>query len=168
VSASVNLPLHHKVQKFSSGTGSPGWSRKRGRKTVVMVWCQVNLGQRFFSVFFLRRTFWYKYSLVIGLVFCCYQQVYDILTSCLWVILQVRGRDGMSTLQNGAAAYSQSHVFARLVSCCLPCSFRLPECPSPMVDPLLSAEAFLWPLSLASSQLLMQTPRVPNCEMLLG
>jgi len=39
VSACVNLPLHHKVQKFSSGTGSPGWSRKRGRKTVV-VWFQ--------------------------------------------------------------------------------------------------------------------------------
>jgi len=38
VSASVNLPLHHKVQKFSSGTGAPGWSRKKGRKTVV-VWC---------------------------------------------------------------------------------------------------------------------------------
>ena len=38
VSASVNLPLHHEVQKFSSGTGSPGWSQKRGRKTVV-VWC---------------------------------------------------------------------------------------------------------------------------------
>jgi len=37
VSASVNLPLHHKVQKFSYGTGSPGWSRKKGRKTVV--WC---------------------------------------------------------------------------------------------------------------------------------
>jgi len=36
VSASVNLPLHHKVQKFSSGTGSPGWSRKKGRKTVVL------------------------------------------------------------------------------------------------------------------------------------
>jgi len=30
--------LHHKVQKFSSGTGSPGWCRKKGRKTVV-VWC---------------------------------------------------------------------------------------------------------------------------------
>jgi len=29
--------LHHKVQKFSSGTGSPGWSRKKGRKTVVVV-----------------------------------------------------------------------------------------------------------------------------------
>jgi len=39
VSASVNLLLHHKVQKFSSGTGSPGWSRKMGRKTVVVVWC---------------------------------------------------------------------------------------------------------------------------------
>jgi len=37
VSASVNLPLHHKVQKFSSGTGSPGWSRKKGRRTVVVV-----------------------------------------------------------------------------------------------------------------------------------
>jgi len=37
VSASVNLPLHYKVQNFSSGTGSPGWSRKKGRKTVVVV-----------------------------------------------------------------------------------------------------------------------------------
>jgi len=37
VSASVNLALHHKVQKFSSGTGSLGWSRKKGRKTVVVV-----------------------------------------------------------------------------------------------------------------------------------
>jgi len=36
VSASVNLPLHHKVQKFSSGTGSPQWSRKNGHKAVVM------------------------------------------------------------------------------------------------------------------------------------
>ena len=40
VSASVNLPLYHKVQKFSSATGSPGWSRKKGRKTVV-VWCGI-------------------------------------------------------------------------------------------------------------------------------
>jgi len=35
VSASVNLPLHHKVKKFSSGTGSPGWSWKKGHKMVV-------------------------------------------------------------------------------------------------------------------------------------
>ena len=39
VSASVNLPLHHKVQKFTSGTGSPGWSWKKVRKTVVARWC---------------------------------------------------------------------------------------------------------------------------------
>jgi len=38
VSAFVNLPLHHKAQKFSSGTGSPGWSRKKGRKMVVVWW----------------------------------------------------------------------------------------------------------------------------------
>ena len=37
VSASVNLPLHHKVQTFSSGTGSPGWSLKKGRKWLW--WC---------------------------------------------------------------------------------------------------------------------------------
>ena len=37
VSASVNLPLHHKVQKFCSVTGSPAWSRKKGRKKAV-VW----------------------------------------------------------------------------------------------------------------------------------
>jgi len=36
VFASVNLPLHHKVQKFSSGTGSPGWSQKRA---VKRLWC---------------------------------------------------------------------------------------------------------------------------------
>ena len=41
VSATVNLPLRHKVQKFSSGTGSPMWSRKKGHKTVV-VWCGVS------------------------------------------------------------------------------------------------------------------------------
>jgi len=37
VSASVNLPLHHKVQMFSSGSGPPGWSWKKGRKMVVCV-----------------------------------------------------------------------------------------------------------------------------------
>jgi len=35
VSASVNLPLHYKVQKFSSGTSSPGWSQKNGCGGVV-------------------------------------------------------------------------------------------------------------------------------------
>ena len=37
VSASVNFPVHHKVQRFSSGTGSPGWSQKKGHKTVVVI-----------------------------------------------------------------------------------------------------------------------------------
>ena len=37
MSASVNSPFHQKVQRFSSGTGSPGWSRKKGRRTVVCV-----------------------------------------------------------------------------------------------------------------------------------
>jgi len=38
VCASVNLRLHHKVQKFSSGTGSPGWHLKNGHKNVVVWW----------------------------------------------------------------------------------------------------------------------------------
>jgi len=37
VSASVNFPSHRKVQRFSSGIGSPGWSQKKGRKMVVCV-----------------------------------------------------------------------------------------------------------------------------------
>jgi len=47
VSASVNLPLHHIIQKFSSGTGWPGWSRKKGHKTVVVwwLWCDECLQQ---------------------------------------------------------------------------------------------------------------------------
>ena len=62
MSASVNFPLYHKVQKFSSGTGfisdiaifvlkrdvklqltdsstgSPRWSWRKGHKTVVVWW----------------------------------------------------------------------------------------------------------------------------------
>ena len=41
VSASVNLPLHHKVQKFSSGTGSPG-SGGPGKRAVKRVWYNVS------------------------------------------------------------------------------------------------------------------------------
>jgi len=41
VSASVNVPLHHKVQKFSSSIGSSGWSPKRDVKRLCVVWCGV-------------------------------------------------------------------------------------------------------------------------------
>jgi len=57
VSASVNLPLHHKVQKFSSGTGSPGWSRK---KTVKRLWCQLRSDQRL-----VNRCAWCNLTLVV-------------------------------------------------------------------------------------------------------
>jgi len=46
VSASVNLPLHRKVQKFSSGTGSAGRSRKKGRKMAVVVVLSVQMKRR--------------------------------------------------------------------------------------------------------------------------
>jgi len=49
VSAAVNLPLHHKVQKFSSGSGSPGWCRKKGRKAVVV--CVTVVGIDVLSLF---------------------------------------------------------------------------------------------------------------------
>jgi len=42
VCASVNLLLHHKVQKFSSGTGSPGWSGKRAIKQLLWWLLQMN------------------------------------------------------------------------------------------------------------------------------
>jgi len=65
VSASVNLPLHHKVQKFSSGTSSPGWSRKKGRKTVVLVVCILYFAAfEMYSVFQLHfhRNSYLKYN----------------------------------------------------------------------------------------------------------
>jgi len=45
VSASVNLSLRHKVQKFSSFSGSPGWSWKKGHEMVVMWWCGVKVNE---------------------------------------------------------------------------------------------------------------------------
>jgi len=36
MSASVNLPLHHKVEKFSSGTAHPGGP---GKRAVKRLWC---------------------------------------------------------------------------------------------------------------------------------
>jgi len=46
VSASVTLPLHHKVQKLSSGTGC----RKKGHKTTVVVWCGLTAFPVFIAV----------------------------------------------------------------------------------------------------------------------
>jgi len=39
LSASANLPLDHKVQKFSSGTGSPGGPEKRAEKWLCVCVC---------------------------------------------------------------------------------------------------------------------------------
>jgi len=58
VSASVNRPLHHKVQKFSSGTGSPGCP---GKRAVKWLWCGgVSQFQDLVSYFtqFLRNLNW--------------------------------------------------------------------------------------------------------------
>ena len=58
--------------------------------------------------------------------------------SYLGVILQVRGRDSMFTLQM-MRLHTQSlmyHVLATVVSCCLLCGFHLPECPSPVIGRL--------------------------------
>jgi len=37
VPAAVDIPLHHTVQKFSSGTGSPGRPRKRSVKWLCVL-----------------------------------------------------------------------------------------------------------------------------------
>jgi len=59
VSASVNLPLHHKVQKFSYGTGSPRWSQKKGCKTVVecvVIDIKLRLQELAYFLFMLSKT----------------------------------------------------------------------------------------------------------------
>jgi len=59
-SASVNFPLPHKVQNFSSGTGSPGWSRKKGHKAVVVVvvWFII-----FFETFQRNKEVWSEWQI---------------------------------------------------------------------------------------------------------
>jgi len=76
VSASVNLPLHHKVQKFSSGTGSPRWSQTKGHKTVVVV--VVLLWKNTYNVKYLKNGARYAYLTVIDKLFgsmACFFQV---------------------------------------------------------------------------------------------
>jgi len=72
--------------------------------------------------------------------------------SCLGVILQVMERDGMSTLQNGAVAYRYSQSCITYLPGWFPVAF-----PAVFIfwvffygRSSLTAEAFLWPQSLAS------------------
>ena len=59
--------------------------------------------------------------------------------------VQVRGRDCMFTLQNGVAAYSQSHVFASVVSRCVHLRFSSSWVSFSYGRSSLTAEAFPWP-----------------------
>jgi len=98
VSASVNLPFHHKIQKFSSGTGLPGWSRKTGRKTVVM--CGVVMKLHFVAQFI-------------------------FLNFCLFVILQSIQRLSFTTKMADSSHFVSAHLTSnkfknRLVNV-LPC-----------------------------------------------
>jgi len=64
MSASVNLPLHHKVQKFSSGTSSPGWSGKKGRKMVIVVlWPCIDIKENVTFTITNQRLTCYDYAL---------------------------------------------------------------------------------------------------------
>jgi len=76
VSSSVNLPLHHKVQKFSFGTGSPGWSRKKGRKTVVVTCSPSSPVDNIWAIMIV----WRIRGKIIRIVLCCV--VYD--SSAQW------------------------------------------------------------------------------------
>jgi len=67
--------------------------------------------------------------------------------SCLGVTLPVRGRDDMSTPQNGVAAYSQSHV-SRICQGGFPLPslrFSSSRVSFSYGRSSITAEAFLWP-----------------------
>jgi len=76
-----------------------------------------------------------------SLVFCCYQPVYNIFNVVSrgdtpregpWWASMLLSTPQMMWLHTDSLRY---HVFSRVVSHCLPCSFYLPECPSSMVGP---------------------------------
>jgi len=109
VSASVNLPLHHKVQKFSSGIGSPGWSRKKGHKTVVVWWCNCNHTQ----THPILRAIFSESELTFTFAICCCPFV--CLSVCLSVrlsvCLSVCPSVCLSVVANACAPYSASWNF---------------------------------------------------------
>jgi len=94
VSASVNLPLHHKVQKFSSGTGSPGWSRKKGGKTVVVIKqaATVNVAHSSLGIVVLEEMKWLRterrpkwlYTQTQVQMSCLTQSKHGVLNSLTW------------------------------------------------------------------------------------
>jgi len=72
-----------------------------------------------------------------SLVICCYWQVYFFNMSCLGVVILQVGAVMACLYRRMVRMHTHSltyHVFARVVSRCLPCGFRLPECP-PMAGP---------------------------------
>jgi len=81
VSASVNLSLHHKVQKFSSGTGSPGWSQEKGRKMVVVVMVVYQCSKHD-SIVYMTRLLFISFEVVV--VFCmCHLLCLIVLLFCM-------------------------------------------------------------------------------------
>jgi len=100
--ASVNLPLNHKVQKFSSDTCSPGWSRKKGRKTVI-VWCVIS------------------YQLFVDGVFFCH------CTLNAWILILTLKR--AASLFLGSVSRSRKHNVCGIIAfsfcCCCSCCCRV-------------------------------------------
>jgi len=85
MSASVNLPLHHKVQKFSSGTDSSRWSLKKGCKMVVVCggYC---LSLAVFGIF--HPCFWTEILPLLLLCSCtlfCFSFLYSWFCEGSWV-----------------------------------------------------------------------------------
>ena len=81
------VPLHYKVLKFSSGTGSPGWSRKKGRKMAV-VWCGGATSKHHETIKTTKKT---KFT-VCGSFLCCWRRnilgVFDGMKNVLVVGIQ--------------------------------------------------------------------------------
>ena len=99
VNASVNLPLHRKVQKFYSGTGSPGWSRKKGRENgcvcVCVCVCVIKLAAMWHwnwidSKWSLQSAIWLHLgngTLHLVCKFCLINLVYQLLSCVIWMTL---------------------------------------------------------------------------------
>ena len=100
LSASVNLPLHREVQKFSSGTGSPGWSRKKGRKTVVV--CCFNSS---------HLTPWFRLTFNIKNYLCI--MIKTPLPSVLWRCW-LGGRKGIWPVKNWVVRYWHGYLSAAM------------------------------------------------------
>ena len=117
---SLCLPLHHKVQKFSSGTGSPGWSQKKGCKRLWWWCCGLSWLSLHASVCMdtcpVNATWWW--TVMLAIVLTDHRLCQWLSIPCVFPLSVV---PGLSMSVQHPHYQASQHVLNTMSSCC-PCN----------------------------------------------